>query len=82
MPAVVPVFVSATGSVVVVVLALRSRDLLAFPGLDRDREAPVAAPAAGVPILCELPQLSTISLGLTILPKRALVARAANDALT
>jgi len=56
-PAVVPVFVSAMGSVVVVVLALRSRDLLAFPGLDRDREVPVAAPATGIPIIHKLPAL-------------------------
>ena len=47
------VFVSAAGAAELSVLfsvILRSRDLLAFfPGLDNDREVPVAPAAAGAP---------------------------------
>ena len=49
-PAAVPVVVSATVSEVLVPAVLRSRDLLAFFGRDRDREAPVVAAAVVVPI--------------------------------
>lgn len=49
-PVVVPDVVSVTASEVLVAAVLRSRDLLAFFGRDRDREAPAVAAAVVVPI--------------------------------
>lgn len=48
-----PVVVSVTASEVLVGAVLRSRDLLAFFGRDRDREVPAVAAAVVVPIIIQ-----------------------------